>query len=70
MWTALSIGGFGCSLQHYDWNPNVVSSLQKEFNIPESWELKAELVFGSKTAEPGEKPFKPSQTIEERFASR
>lgn len=66
VWTAFSVAGMGCSLQHYDWHPGVVSSVREAFGAPESWELKAQLVFGSKTAEPGERPFQPSQSIEER----
>ncbi|MGG3890457.1 nitroreductase family protein [Metabacillus fastidiosus] len=61
IWTALEIEGFGASLQHY--NPLIDEQVKKEWNIPASWDLIAQMPFGKPTAEPGEKEFKP---LEER----
>jgi predicted oxidoreductase (fatty acid repression mutant protein) len=44
-WTALSEAGVGANLQHY--NPVVDESVKKEWQVPESWVLKSQLVFGS-----------------------
>lgn len=61
VWTSLEIEGFGVSLQHY--NPLIDDEVKKEWNIPASWKLIAELPFGKPTAAPGEKQFQP---LEER----
>lgn len=61
LWTALESLGFGANLQHY--NPLIDKPVSKEWNIPDEWRLIAQLVFGSKEGEAGEKAFKP---IEER----
>ena len=66
VWTAMSVAGFGCSLQHYDWHPEIVRQVYHEFDIPQSWRLKAQLVFGHKTKEPGPIPYKPLATVDER----
>ncbi|WP_284879878.1 nitroreductase family protein [Acinetobacter variabilis] len=44
-WTALHTEGLGASLQHY--NPIVDEQVHAEWDIPESWKLRAQLVFGS-----------------------
>lgn len=44
-WTALSTEGLGASLQHY--NPIVDEQVHAEWDIPKSWQLRAQLVFGS-----------------------
>ncbi|WP_180069274.1 nitroreductase family protein [Acinetobacter sp. YH16038] len=44
-WTALHTEGLGASLQHY--NPIVDEQVHAEWNIPENWKLRAQLVFGS-----------------------
>ena len=54
-WTALSEAGLGASLQHY--NPVIDAAVAKEWNIPASWKLRSQLVFGSKEADAGEKEF-------------
>jgi predicted oxidoreductase (fatty acid repression mutant protein) len=61
VWTALEAEGLGCNLQHY--NPLMDVRLQTEFNVPETWALKSQLVFGKPTGQPGEKKFEP---VEER----
>ena len=55
VWTALSEIGIGASLQHY--NPVADADTAAAFDIPASWKLRAQLVFGSIEGEPGEKTF-------------
>ncbi|BCS11925.1 nitroreductase family protein [Aspergillus piperis CBS 112811] len=62
VWTALESEGFGANLQHY--SPLVDEQIQKQWNLPASWKLDAQLVFGVPTSEPGEKAFAP---LEDRF---
>ncbi|KAL9083159.1 MAG: hypothetical protein Q9165_008646 [Trypethelium subeluteriae] len=57
LWTALEAEGFGCNLQHY--NPIVDQKAHTEWNIPQEWQLKAQLVFGGRAGEPGEKSQTP-----------
>ncbi|KAH7113249.1 Nitroreductase-like protein [Dendryphion nanum] len=57
LWTALEAEGFGANLQHY--NPIVDRKAQETWNVPVEWKLRAQLVFGGKVAEAGEKEFKP-----------
>ena len=67
VWTALSIAGFGASIQHYDSNEKIVEQINSRFEVPKSWSLRAELVFGNKTKEPGEVPYRPLATLDERY---
>ena len=57
IWTMLEELGFGVNLQHY--NPLIDESVAKEWNIPASWKLMAEMPFGTPLGGPGEKEFKP-----------
>ena len=61
LWTALEIEGFGVSLQHY--NELIEETVKKEWELPASWKLIAQMPFGKPTAQPDEKEFKP---LEER----
>ncbi|MFC4651385.1 nitroreductase family protein [Lactococcus nasutitermitis] len=54
-WTALSEIGLGANLQHY--NPLIDEAVAKEWNIPENWKLRGQLVFGSIEAPAGDKTF-------------
>ncbi|OTG82928.1 nitroreductase family protein [Acinetobacter sp. ANC 4648] len=54
-WTALHEAGIGASLQHY--NPIVDTEVAETFDIPASWKLRAQLVFGSIEAPAAEKTF-------------
>ena len=47
--------GLGANLQHY--NPLIDEAVAKEWNLPESWKLRGQLVFGSIEAPAGEKTF-------------
>lgn len=61
VWLSLEIEGLGASLQHY--NPIIDNDVKKEWNIPGSWKLIAQMPFGKPIAPAGEKEFKP---LEER----
>lgn len=54
-WTALADHNIGASLQHY--NPIIDEEVAQTFSIPSNWKLRAQLVFGSIEAPPGEKTF-------------
>ncbi|MCL2020728.1 MAG: nitroreductase family protein [Betaproteobacteria bacterium] len=55
VWTALASVDIGASLQHY--NPIVDAAAQKEWSIPASWKLRAQMPFGSNQAPVGDKTF-------------
>ncbi|KAK1760913.1 Nitroreductase-like protein [Echria macrotheca] len=61
LWTALEAEGLGANLQHY--NPLVDAKVAETWGVPETWRLNAQLVFGGRAGEPGEKAFGP---IEEK----
>ena len=62
VWTSLEAEGLGASLQHY--NPLIDAEVKKEWQIPESWTLLAEMPFGSIEAPAGMKEF---TSIQERI---
>ena len=57
IWTAFEAEGLGASLQHY--NPLIDAEVKKEWSLPESWVLLAEMPFGSVAAPAGGKTFSP-----------
>lgn len=61
VWTVLEAEGLGASLQHY--SPLIDEFVAKQWNVPGSWKLQSQLVFGKPVAAPGEKQFNP---IDER----
>ena len=61
VWTALEAEGLGANLQHY--NPLIDAKIASTWNVPQTWSLKGQLVFGKPVGQPGEKSFKP---LEER----
>ena len=61
LWTALQAEGLGVNLQHY--NPPIDKRIETDYNVPETWTLKAQMVFGKPTGKPGPKTYKP---VEER----
>lgn len=63
MWTALSVEGFGASLQHYNFLPGFAEKICEEWKLPKDWTLKAQLVFGKRMGEPREKI---SKSVEDR----
>lgn len=54
-WTALTEAGLGANLQHY--NPVIDDAVAAEWSTPANWKLRAQLVFGKKEADAGEKEF-------------
>ncbi|KAH6889923.1 Nitroreductase-like protein [Thelonectria olida] len=60
-WTAFEAEGLGANLQHY--NPLIDAQVQENWKIPATWKLDAQLVFGGKTSDAGEKTYQP---LEER----
>ncbi|KAF4984936.1 hypothetical protein FDECE_16965 [Fusarium decemcellulare] len=62
IWLALDAEGLGANLQHY--NPIIDPKVADEWDIPPTWKLKAQMVFGERTDTPGEKEFMP---LEERY---
>lgn len=65
IWSALTEMGFGASLQHY--NGLIDEEIAREFNIPESWELVAQMPFGKSEYDLPEKEHLP---LEERILIR
>lgn len=57
VWTALEQAGFGASLQHY--NPIVDAPAKQAWNVPDRWQLVAQMPFGKPTAPPAAKEFLP-----------
>ena len=62
VWTTLAEAGIGANLQHY--NPLIDNAVAEAWDIPASWRLRAEMVFGGIAAPAGEKAFAP---LEGRF---
>ena len=61
VWTAFATEGLGASLQHY--TELIDAQIKKEFNIPDSWKMLAQMPFGKIVKGAGEKAFNP---IEDR----
>lgn len=57
IWTSLQEEGLGASLQHY--NPLIDGEVKKQWNVPNSWTLIAQMPFGKPTASPNDKEVKP-----------
>lgn len=57
VWTMLEDAGFGASLQHY--NPLIDEAVLKQWKLPASWKLLAQMPFGLPLEPPGKKDFKP-----------
>lgn len=55
VWTALADANIGASLQHY--NPLIDEEVRKTWNLPESWQLSAQMPFGGNAAAVGEKTY-------------
>lgn len=56
IWTSLKLEGYGASLQHY--NELIEDQVKKEWNIPDSWKMRAQMPFGKPTSAPKVKEFK------------
>ena len=57
IWTMLEDDGMGASMQHY--NPLVDEAVRKEWGLPQTWLLNAQMPFGNPLQEPGEKEVSP-----------
>ncbi|RAK74449.1 putative fatty acid repression mutant protein [Aspergillus fijiensis CBS 313.89] len=57
LWALLEAEGLGCNLQHY--SPMLDAPITEHWNVPGSWSLKAQLVFGKPAGSPVEKTFEP-----------
>ncbi|KAK7757546.1 type II nitroreductase [Diatrype stigma] len=64
LWTALELEGLGANLQHY--NPLIDARVTETWQVPASWRLRAQLVFGgrSSTGLPRQKSVRP---VEEKL---
>ncbi|QIO05784.1 nitroreductase family protein [Acinetobacter shaoyimingii] len=61
VWTAISSVGLGAALQHY--NPMIDVETKALLNLPDSWDLKAQLVFGSIQKTADEKSYEDDDTL-------
>lgn len=57
IWNTLELECLGANLQHY--NPLIDAAVKKQWNLPDSWRLRAQMPFGEPTALAGDKEFKP-----------
>jgi predicted oxidoreductase (fatty acid repression mutant protein) len=62
IWILLEEAGFGASLQHY--NPLIDKEVKAKWQLPDEWQLVAQMPFGLPTEEPGAKEILP---VEERI---
>ncbi|KAH9913092.1 Nitroreductase-like protein [Epithele typhae] len=62
VWTTLENEGLGASLQHYA--PLITPQVLAAWGLPDTWELVAQMPFGTPSAPPGEKTFSP---VEDRI---
>ncbi|GAE82639.1 nitroreductase family protein [Bacteroides reticulotermitis] len=60
VWTMLEDAGFGASLQHY--NPLIDAEVRRTWNLPETWNLIAQMPFGTPAGDPGAKEFQPLES--------
>ena len=62
LWTTFATQRIGANLQHY--NPVIDQAVAEQWQIPASWTLRAQLVFGGIAAPAADKQFAP---VEGRF---
>ena len=55
VWAALANAGVGASLQHY--SPLIDAAVARQWNVPASWTLRAQMPFGANAAPFGAKAF-------------
>lgn len=58
VWTSLAENNVGASLQHY--NPLIDEKIREEWQLPQSWRLRAQMPFGSIEAPAGKKNYLPT----------
>ena len=59
VWTSFAVEGLGASLQHY--NGLIESEIKGLWQIPNNWQLVAQMPFGHPFAEPHAKEFMPTE---------
>jgi len=57
VWDAFELEGLGANLQHYNFMPGFQDLVREQWKLPESWELKAQMVFGKPVGPPNQKTF-------------
>jgi len=53
----LEASGLGANLQHYNSEPGVEEKISKAFDIPPTWKINAQLVFGKPVEDPKVRTF-------------
>lgn len=66
VWTALELEGLGCNLQHFNFMPEFADEVGKKWELPATWKLKAQLVFGTPVNGLVRKSEKTYNPLEER----
>ncbi|MBM7566588.1 nitroreductase family protein [Paenibacillus sacheonensis] len=61
IWLGLTEQGLAASLQHY--NPIIDEKVGREWGIPASWSLVAQMPFGRAAEEPGPRTFLPYEEV-------
>ncbi len=61
VWAALAEQGIGASLQHY--NPLIDNAIHEVFDLPTTWQLRAEMPFGSIEQPAGDKEYLPEDKV-------
>ncbi|WP_295731005.1 nitroreductase family protein [uncultured Limosilactobacillus sp.] len=61
VWTALAEQNIGASLQHY--NPLIDDAIHQAFDLPTTWQLRAEMPFGSIEQPAGNKDYLPEDQV-------
>jgi predicted oxidoreductase (fatty acid repression mutant protein) len=59
LWTALEAEGLGANLQHYQIVESVSTRAADMYDVPKSWDMKAQLVFGG--VKEGGRPTEPKE---------
>jgi predicted oxidoreductase (fatty acid repression mutant protein) len=70
-WTALATEGLGCNLQHF--HPGINRDVAETWNVPHTWRLTAQLVFGKPAGPPRggvEKTFAPLERRVKVYGSK
>jgi hypothetical protein len=59
VWTAFVAEGLGANLQHYNFSPDFTKEVRETWKLPETWQLRAQLVFGTPIGGPNERTYLP-----------
>lgn len=59
LWTALAEAGIGASLQHY--NELISEKVSTTWDLPTTWQLKAQMPFGAILSPAGQKSYRPTE---------